>query len=107
MVLPQSHRGNRVTFGALKRNVFLLEGLNGFAASIYFNYIFFFLREHFAFGAKGNLLFCAANGFVYAIGAFYGGKFAQRRGYLTAQAYGLSLVIASLMIALFSPTVAG
>ena len=70
-----------MTFAALKRNVFILEGLNGFASSIYFNYLFFFLRDNFGFGAKGNLLFCAANGLIYAIGAFYGGKIAQRSGY--------------------------
>jgi predicted MFS family arabinose efflux permease len=107
MVLPQGARGDRVTFAALKRNVFILEGLNGFAASIYFNYIFFFLREHFGFGAQGNLLFCAANGLVYAIGAFYGGKFAQRRGYFFALTVGLTVVVVSLLIALFSISVAG
>ena len=96
-----------MTFPALKRNVFVLEGLNGFAASIYFNYIFFFLREHFGFGAKGNLLFCAANGLIYSVGAFYGGKFAQRRGYLTAMTYGLVTVIVSEIIALFSTSVSG
>lgn len=96
-----------MTFPTLKRNVFLIEGLNGFAASIYFNYIFFFLREHFGFGAKGNLLFCAANGLIYAIGAFYGGKFAQRRGYLTAINCGLVVVIISQAVALFAKTVPG
>jgi predicted MFS family arabinose efflux permease len=96
-----------MTFPALKRNVFFLEGLNGFASSIYFNYIFFFLREHFGFGARGNLLFCAANGLIYAIGAFYGGKFAQRRGYFPTLVYGLWTIILSQAIALFSTTVAG
>jgi predicted MFS family arabinose efflux permease len=91
-----------VTFAALKRNVFLLEGLNGFASSIYFNYIFFFLREHFGFGAKGNLLFCAANGLIYAVGAFYGGKAAQRRGYFNALNSSWCVMIASMLIALLS-----
>jgi len=96
-----------MTFPALKRHVFLLEALNGFASSLYFNYIFFFLREHFGFGAKGNLLFCAANGLIYAIGAFYGGKFAQRRGYFRALTIGWWTVIASQLIALFSVSVTG
>src|SRR5688572_9857652 len=107
MVLPQSDRGDLVTFPALKRNVFILEGLNGFAASIYFNYIFFYLKEHFGFGAKGNLLFCAANGLIYAIGAFYGGKFAQRRGYFNALAIGLVVMIVSMIVGLFSATIVG
>jgi predicted MFS family arabinose efflux permease len=96
-----------VTFPALKRNVFILEGLNGFGASLYFNYIFFYLQEHFGFGAKGNLLFCAANGLIYAIGAFYGGKFAQRRGYFNALSMGLVVLIISMILGLFSATIVG
>jgi predicted MFS family arabinose efflux permease len=107
MVLPQSDRGDRVTFPSLKRNVFILEGLNGFASSIYFNYIFFFLKEHFGFGAKGNLLFCAANGLIYAFGAFYGGKFAQRRGYFPALFTGLVVMITAMMVGLFSKSIVG
>jgi predicted MFS family arabinose efflux permease len=93
-----------VTFPALKRNVFILEGLNGFAASIYFNYIFFFLRDNFGFGAKGNLLFCAANGFLYAIGAFYGGRIAQRRGYFATLFGGWATMVVSLIAAFFAGT---
>jgi predicted MFS family arabinose efflux permease len=99
MVLPQSDRGDRVTFPALKRNVFILEGLNGFASSIYFNYLFFFLRDNFGFGAKGNLLFCAANGLIYAIGAFYGGKIAQRSGYFRTLKGGWTIMVAALVFA--------
>ena len=88
-----------MTFAALKRNVFILEGLNGFASSIYFNYLFFFLRDNFGFGAKGNLLFCAANGLIYAIGAFYGGKIAQRSGYFKTLKGGWTIMIAALLFA--------
>jgi predicted MFS family arabinose efflux permease len=104
MVLPQSDRGNRVTFPALKRAVFILEGLNGFAASIFFNYIFFFLRDNFGFGAKGNLLFCAANGLIYAVGAFYGGKIAQRRGYFPSLIGGWAIMALALILAFFAGT---
>jgi predicted MFS family arabinose efflux permease len=102
VVLPQSDRGDRVTFPALKRSVFILEGLNGFASSIYFNYIFFFLRDNFGFGAKGNLLFCAVNGLIYAIGAFYGGKIAQRRGYFPSLIGGWAIMVFALIVAFFS-----
>jgi len=91
-----------VSFPRLKRTVFVLEALNGFAASLYFNYIFFFLRDHFGFGAKGNLLFCAANGLIYAIGAFYGGKIAQRRGYFASLMGGWAILIAAMALALLA-----
>jgi MFS family permease len=106
MVLPQSHRRNPMTFPAFKRAIFILEGLNGFACSIYFNYLFFFLAKNFGFGSKGNLFFGAVNGFIYIFASLYGGKFAQRRGYLQAFRVGLVTVIAALLIASVSRTVA-
>jgi predicted MFS family arabinose efflux permease len=96
-----------VTFPAIKRNVFILEGLNGFASSIYFNYLFFFLTNQFGFGARGNLLFCAANGLIYAFGAYYGGKFAQRCGYFTALNAGWITMILSMIVGFFASTIAG
>jgi MFS family permease len=94
-----------VTFAALKRNVFILEALNGFAASIYFNYLFFFLKDHFGFGNKGNLFFGAINGFLYVFGSLYAGRFAQKKGYFTALKIGFTGLIISLLVALFSTTV--
>lgn len=94
-----------MTFPAFKRSIFILEGLNGFACSIYFNYLFFYLSKHFAFDSKGNLFFGAVNGFIYIFASLYGGKFAQRRGYLKGFQVGLIIVIASLLIALFSSSV--
>ena len=96
-----------MTFGAIKRNVFILEGLNGFASSIYFNYIFFYLQKHFGFGPKGNLLSCAANGLIYAVGAYYGGKFAQRRGYFFALSVGLATMILAMIVGVVSSTIFG
>lgn len=96
-----------MTFPAIKRNVFILEGLNGFASSIYFNYLFFFLTNQFGFGARGNLLFCAANGLIYAFGAYYGGKFAQRRGYFTALNAGWITMILSMLVGFFASTITG
>lgn len=95
-----------MTFAAFKRNIFILEGLNGFASSLYFNFIFFYLRDHFGFGPKGNLFFCAANGFLYTFGAYYGGKFAQKRGYLTALRTGCAILVVSQIFAFFSASVA-
>jgi predicted MFS family arabinose efflux permease len=82
----------------LKIGYFVLTWLNIYAVCYYFNYIFFHLREVFGFGNLENLLFAALNGAVYVPASWYGGKFAQRYGYLTALKIGfgaMTLVLAS------------
>ena len=88
-----------MTFRAIKNGVFILEGLNGFAVSIYFNYLFFFLKNEFAFSDKGNLFFCAVNGLIYTFGSYYAGKYAQKAGYFRALQLGYGIVIAGLCVA--------
>ena len=100
-----NHQNGILTFSAFKRSIFILEGLNGFASSIYFNYLFFYLTKHFNFDSKGNLFFGAVNGFVYMFASLYGGKFAQRRGYLNGFQVGLAIVLAALILAFFSTNV--
>ncbi len=85
-----------MTFAVFKRGIFAVEAINGFASTLYFNYLFFYLQKHFQFGATGNLCFGAAMGFVYIFGALRGGKEAQRRGYLPALKFGVMIVIASM-----------
>jgi predicted MFS family arabinose efflux permease len=82
----------------LKIGYFALTWLNIYAVCYYFNYIFFHLREVFGFGNLENLLFAAVNGAVYVPASWYGGKFAQRYGYLTALKIGfaaMAVVLAS------------
>ena len=93
-----------LTFDAFKRSIFILEGLNGFGSTFYCNYLFFYLNHTFGFGNKGNLAFCAINGFLYIFGSLYGGKFAQKHGYLNALQLGLAILTASLCLALVSQT---
>lgn len=95
-----------LTFRAIKNGVFILEGLNGFAVSIYFNYLFFFLSAEFNFGNRGNLLFCGANGLLYTFASYFAGKFAQRAGYFRALQIGYGIVIAGLCVAFASGSVA-
>src|SRR5580693_7093286 len=80
--LPPVHRG--VTSRNLKGACFALEALNGLATTYYFYYLYFYTEERFHFNAMQNLLLAALLGFVYSFGAFYGGRFAQKFGYLTA-----------------------
>src|SRR5205809_3489494 len=86
---------------------FLLEGLNTCGATYYSYYIFFYLQKHFGFGNVGNLTFAALNGFTYIFSAWYGGKFAQKRGYHTALVFGFCTSIVMLLFGCRTNSVTG
>ena len=69
-----------MTHRQLKVGYFTLAGMNTLATSYYFNYLFFFLRDHFGFGNRGNLGVTALHGFIYVFAAWQCGKFAARCG---------------------------
>ncbi len=86
----------------LKTGYFVLEGLNAFATTYYFYYLFFLLQSEYAFGNLGNLFVSALNGLVYLFAAFQGGRFAQKHGYFVAlklgfAIMGLTLIAGSLL----------
>ena len=81
-----------------KTGVFALTALNTFATTFYFNYLFFFLRDHFGFANRQNLWVSALHGLVYIVSAWQCGKFAQRRGYFTSLKFGYA-ALAVLMVA--------
>jgi len=51
-----------MNLATLRRYYFVLEGLNGVAAAYYFNYLFFYMRDHFGFGNRHNLMLTALHG---------------------------------------------
>ena len=69
-----------MTHRQLKVGYLALAGMNTLATSYYFNYLFFFLRDHFGFGNRGNLWASALSGFIYIFAAWQCGKFAARFG---------------------------
>jgi hypothetical protein len=75
----------RITTGA-----FILAGLNSISTTYYFYYVFFYLRDHFGFGSRENLLWATGQGVVYVFAAWQGGRFGQRRGYLRAMRLGFA-----------------
>ena len=83
----------------VKTGVFVLEGMNSLATALYFNYLFFHMRDQFGFGNLGNLFFCAANGFVYMVTARRGGRFAQRHGYFRSLRIGFCVMAAAVGLA--------
>ncbi|EEF57778.1 MFS transporter [Pedosphaera parvula] len=86
----------------LRIGYFTLEALNGLAAPFYFNYLFFYMRQHFGFENRHNLMLTALHGFFYMFSAYKAGSFAQKRGYffslrLGFSGMGLALVIGALL----------
>jgi predicted MFS family arabinose efflux permease/8-oxo-dGTP pyrophosphatase MutT (NUDIX family) len=109
VVLPQSHRGTQLmlTQRQLKAGYFALEGLNSFGATYYFYYLYFFTQKSFGFDNKANLALAALNGAVYAVSAWWGGRFAERAGYFAALKTGFVIMLASLLAGLAVPSAAG
>jgi MFS family permease len=85
---------------------FIIEGLSSLACGYYNSYIFFLLRDQYGFGNLGNLSVAALAGAVFALSSWRSGKFAQRYGYFTALSVGFSGVVVSLLIGLFSASLA-
>lgn len=90
----------------VKTGNFVIEGLNALATTIYFNYLFFHMRDQFGFTNLENLVLCAVNGFIYAFAAWFGGKFAQRHGYFFALRLGCATMGVSMLWASVASTVA-
>ena len=76
--------------------VFILEGINSFATTLYFYYIYFFTEKQFGFTKMQNLLLAAAIGLTYGIASILGGKFAQRRGYFAALKAGYAIMAVTI-----------
>jgi MFS family permease len=95
----------------IKACCFTLEGLNSFATILYFNYLYFLMRDDFGYGNRDNLALAAVLGLVYAIAAWQTGKFAQRRGYFAALYTGFItmaiFLVAGLALHLFYKTAWG
>jgi predicted MFS family arabinose efflux permease len=83
------------THQKFKFSCFTLEGLNSFAMVLYFNYLYFFMRDRFGFDNKHNLALAAFLGFIYIFAAWQAGKFAQRRGYFLALKIGFAIMAVS------------
>jgi predicted MFS family arabinose efflux permease len=87
-----------MTHRQLKAGYFTLAGMNTVATSYFFNYLFFFLRDHFGFGNRQNLWVSALHGFIYIFAAWQGGKFAARFGLRFSLKLGF-LGLAGVMLA--------
>jgi MFS family permease len=87
--------------------IFVIEALNALGTAFYINYLFFFLRNEFAFTNKQNLLVCALNGLAFAPCALLGGRFGQKHGYLNGLALGSVVMIGCLGACVFLSSATG
>jgi len=87
---PPFHCG--LTSRKLKNGVFALEALNGIATVYFFYDLYYYTQVQFHFGALQNLLLAALLGAVYSVTSYFGGKFAQKFGYLTAVQLGAAIM---------------
>ena len=77
---------------------YTIEGLNSFATILFFNYLYFFMRDRFDFGDRRNLLLAAWLGLTYTIAAWQAGKFAHHFGYFTALKIGFGMMAVGLAV---------
>ncbi len=71
---------------------YTIIGLNSFATTIYFTYVYFLLHDKFGFSDKANLAVAALLGLIYAFSAWQGGKFGQRYGNIFSVKLGFTLM---------------
>lgn len=83
--------------------LFVFEALGSLACGFYGNYIFFLFRDRHGFGDLGNLGVAALMGFVIAVAAWQGGRFAQRQGCFRAMFLGLGGMMAALSLGAWFP----
>src|SRR5512139_2461583 len=83
--------------------VYLIELIHCYASIYYSNFVFFYLQRAFGFGEAENLLTAALGGLVYVIGAWQGGKWAERYGCLRILYLGFGSIIVSLVVGLAFP----
>jgi predicted MFS family arabinose efflux permease len=87
----------------LRTGYFTLEAMSALAAASYFNYLFFYLREHFGFDNQNNLLLTAMHGFLYIFCAWSAGHLAQKRGYFFLLRLGFSGKALALIVGGLAP----
>jgi len=87
-----------------KTGYYVLEGLNSFATSYFFNYLLQHLKRDLSFGDLETLLVCVLHGFLYVPGSYYGGQFGQRYGYFRSLQIGFGGQLLGVALAGFVAT---
>jgi MFS family permease len=70
-----------------------MVGVNSFATTFYFYYLYWFTERVHHFTKVQNFALAATLGAAYGAASFVGGRFAQRRGYFTSLKVGWGLMV--------------
>ena len=88
-------------------NCFVTGAISSLATSYYFNYLFFYLRDHFDYGNHENLLIAGFQGLLYTVSAYLAGRFIQRVGHTNALKVGFLGMGAGMVLGTIAPHVLG
>jgi predicted MFS family arabinose efflux permease len=94
--LTTSHR-------RLKAGYYALTAFGALATSYYFNYLFFFLRDEFGFGNRGNLTVAALHGGIYVVASWQCGLYAERHGFHRSLKIGFAGLVACMLAGAVAP----
>lgn len=86
---------------------YTIEGLNSFAAVIFFNYLYFYFRHTFGFNDRQNLALAALIGLIYTFSSWQAGKFAHRFGNFLALKIGFAVMATGLFTGAMLHTMSG
>lgn len=92
---------------ALKLGVFAATSLSTVATFYHFSYLFFLLRDRYGFDNRMNLRVAALHGAVYVFAAWQGGRFAERRGYVTSLKVGFTGLVLCMLAGSLMESAAG
>lgn len=90
-----------------KIGVFAIEALNALPLSIYFMYLFFYMKDRHGFGGMENLLLGGYGGFVYMIAAAAAGRIAPRMGYLNVMVISFAAMVLIFPLGIVADSVGG
>lgn len=77
------------------------------ASAYYFTYLFFYMKDNFAFGQRENMLLTVVYGFCYMVSAYSAGRLGQKYGYYLLLAVGFSGMAAMLVVGGLAATFLG
>lgn len=90
-----------------KTGYFVLEGLNAFASSFFFVSLMFLLHVEHHFSDLQKLVWGAIHGLLYIPSSWYGGRFAQRFGYIAALWVGFGGMLGGVSLCWLWPSLTG
>jgi predicted MFS family arabinose efflux permease len=85
-----------MTLRVPRAGIYALTSLTTLATFYHFSYLFFLLRDRFGYDDRLNLRAAALHGVVYVFAAWQGGRFAERRGYVTSLRVGFLGLLVSM-----------